>query len=135
MKTFRKWSTAEVVEEFNLHRDLENQYLESWMQPDTTPTAFDQQTLNYLQMRLNDRVYAWNEQDLATNFIGPILSLVDFNHSHYHSFRERELSVSYKEERLYSIVDLVVANGDFTPKRPYFFLNEKYTEEYSMSKK
>jgi len=124
MKTFSKWTTAEVVEEFNLQQDVENQRLESWTTVDELPTSFEQQLLNHLQKRLKDRVYAWNEQDLAINFVGPILSLIDFNGPQYHSFSERELSTSYKEERLYGLVDLVVASGLFVPKHPYFFLKE-----------
>jgi len=65
-----------------------------------------QHQLNHLQNRLEERIYAWNEQELAINFIGPVLSIVDFNGDQYHSFSERELSVLY------------------TPERPYFFLKE-----------
>jgi len=105
MKTFSKWTTEEVVKELQT-------------------TDYEQHQLNHLQNRLEERIYAWNEQELAINFIGPVLSIVDFNGDQYHSFSERELSVLYKKERLYGLVDVVVADGLFTPERPYFFLKE-----------
>jgi len=131
MKTFSHWTTAEVVREFNLYQDIGNPDLKEWTTAATDPTPFEQQLLDLLQNRLRDRIYAWNEYDLESNFIGPILSIVDFNQRHYHSFRERELSVTYKDERLYGLVDLVVADGDFVPERPYFFLNEYKRELHS----
>ena len=124
MKTFSKWTTEDVVKEFNLREDLDNQRLASWTTVDDQPSDFEQLHLNHLQHRLKERIYAWNEQELAINFIGPVLSLVDFNGNQYHSFSERELSTSYKEERLYGLVDLVIADGLFTPEQPYFFLKE-----------
>jgi len=131
MKTFSQWTTAEVVKEFNLWKDSNNLALKEWTTTETPPTAFEQQLLDILQLRLRDRIYAWNEYDLESNFIGPILSIVDFNERHYHSFRERELSVAYKNEKLYGLVDLVVADGDFVPEKPYFFLNEYKRELHS----
>ena len=124
MKTFSKWTTAEVVEEFKLHKDLDNRCLKAWTTTDIRPTDFEIQLLNHLQMRLHDRVYAWSERELAANLIDPILSVIDFNQDLYHAFWERELSVSYKDERLYGFVDLVVANGEFVPKHPYFLIQE-----------
>jgi len=107
-----------------LQEDFDNQKLASWTTVDEQPTNIEQHLLNNLQKSLKKRIYAWNEQELAINFIGPILSLVDFTSNQYNSFSERELSVSYKKERLYGLVDLVVADGLFTPERPYFFLKE-----------
>jgi len=124
IKNFSKWTIAEVVKEFNLRQDFKNQKLASWMTVDKQPTDFEQHLLNHLQNRLEERIYAWNEQELAINFIGPVLSLVDFNGNQYHSFSKRELSVLHKEERLYGLVDVVVADGLFIPERPYFFIKE-----------
>ena len=88
-----------------MHEQLNNPYLKSWTAVDTGLTDFEEQLLECLQRRLEDRIFAWNERELAMNFIGPILSMVDFNEDKNHAFSEQELSISYKDERLYGWVD------------------------------
>jgi len=124
MKTFSKWKIGEVEEEFQVREIIKSKLLHEWMCHQTTPSEFEQIQLQHLATLLQEGVYHWNEHELSMKFIGPLLTMVNFDQPNYHSFMQRELSAPYKNETLSGLVDMVVAQGRRDPKKPYFFIHE-----------
>jgi len=123
MKSFSKWTIAEVEKEFQVKQQSDYRLLETWLElADVTPSSTD--ALKYLQARLIKHVYDWNEQELKIRFIGPLLDLVDFDQADYQPFFERIISAPYKNEKLSGDVDCIIANGLRVPEQPYFFIHE-----------
>ncbi|MEM7532852.1 MAG: hypothetical protein AAF639_11795 [Chloroflexota bacterium] len=123
MKSFPKWTIAEVEAEFQLKLHKQHASLDNWLNHSSQSLPERTEWLNWLQTRLIDRVYDWNEFELKMKFIGPILDFVNFDQEHYQSFLERTLSAPYKDG-LSGEVDFVVATGTRVPHQPYFFLHE-----------
>lgn len=68
----------------------------------------------------------WNEQELQTKFISPLLMLVDFDDYslEFAAFAERGLTTVIKDTQINGKVDWMVASGRYEPKRPFFFVHE-----------
>ena len=131
MKSFSQWTIEEVEEQFELCQLRDSPLLADWMADRSPLSPVIQSQLEHLQQKLLQRVYDWNEQELLVYFIGPLLTLVDFEHELFHPFMERELSVILDGERLSGVVDFLVAQGHRSPKQPYFFLHEYKREQDS----
>ena len=83
MKSFRKWTIADVDDEFQLQQRQQSTLLDSWLEgiPEgvADQTLFPPAYLQRLQARLNLRVHDWNESELKMKFIAQLLDLVDFD--------------------------------------------------------
>ncbi|MCS7086561.1 MAG: hypothetical protein NZ534_10870 [Bacteroidia bacterium] len=66
----------------------------------------------------------WNEMDLRTMFIGPIISLVHFQGEGFSSFSNRTISAIVGEYEIFGEADWMVATGRAEPESPFFFLHE-----------
>ncbi|MEM7532952.1 MAG: hypothetical protein AAF639_12305 [Chloroflexota bacterium] len=131
MKSFSSWSIEEVEEEFDIYPEDESTLLDEWIDVTCEHSEFELSWLEYIRAPLEKRSYIWNEQELIANFIAPLLRLVNFEQTAYRGFLVRELSISYKNEKLSGEVDFMVAQGRHSPKRYYFFLHEyKRETEY-----
>ncbi len=84
MKPFPQWTLEEVEETFNLTACLENPQMQNWLITSSKPTENEAQTLAQLQRKLLRHGYDWNEQESIVYFIGPMLTLVDFDRERYH---------------------------------------------------
>ncbi len=131
MKTFLKWTIAEVEETFNLVMQKHRKRLEEWQTVTLKPAREEEKLLNGLREKLQDHVWDWNEWELKAKFILPLLLAVDFDEDNYQSFLERDISVEFDGEKLSGTVDFLVAGGRRYPKHPYFFLNEFKREHES----
>ncbi len=123
MKSFFQWTIEEVEETFQINPIEESVVLKEWLTPGCDVSSEEQRQLNELCHKLRLDVWDWNEFELEIKFIGPLVSLVDFDQQHYKSFWERHLSVAYNNETLSGKVDFIVAQGRRSPKHPFFFLN------------
>ncbi len=62
---------------------------------------------------------------LKIYFIAFLLDFIDFYQPSYRPFLERELSVSYAEDKkIWGVANFLVASGTQFPKEPVFFLHE-----------
>ena len=132
MKAFSKWTIEEVEEQFGVRQQRASSHMQAWLTVQEPPSATERETLELLRQKLERHVYDWNEQELIINFIGPLLTLVDFDHEVYHPFFGREISVEINQETLGGVVDFTVAQGRRSPKHPYFFIHE-YKKEFDSS--
>ncbi|MCI5192936.1 MAG: hypothetical protein D3915_07370 [Candidatus Electrothrix sp. AU1_5] len=126
MKSFSKWTIAEVEEQFNLRQCKQHELLSQWLNLDGTApvTPEVEHLLAAFRANLIDHVWDWNEWELKGKFIFPLLAAVNFDEEQYQSFIEREISVEIEEDVLSGKVDFFVAYGRRYPKRPYFFIHE-----------
>ncbi len=134
MKSFSKWTIAEVEERFELRQYREYALLNQWLDiKETAPvTPQDEHLLAEFRAKLLDHVWDWNEWELKGKFIFPLLAAVNFDEEQYQSFIEREFSVEIENDILSGKVDFLVANGRRYPKHPYFFIHE-FKKEHEAS--
>ena len=71
---------------------------------------------NYLQY--------YNEVQLKSQFISPLLSLVNFSTDKFKGWYERHLSGIVNNYELKGNTDFMVATGKLKPKKPFFFIQE-----------
>ncbi|RKZ66243.1 MAG: hypothetical protein DRQ99_10270 [Candidatus Parabeggiatoa sp. nov. 3] len=132
MKPFSKWTIAEVEETFNIVIQKNHERLTEWLSDVAVPTPAEESLLDRLRERLQDRVWDWNEWELKSKFIFPLLLAIDFDQEEFQSFIERDISVDIDNEKLSGTVDFLVASGKRYPKHPYFFIHE-YKKERELS--
>jgi len=121
MKSFSKWSTEEVEEEFQLVFQPESQAFQDWLQVSTEISSEEASFLHQLSRKLRYSVRDWNEEELKIYFIALLLDKIDFYQEQYRPFMERELSVEYGEnKRLWGFIDFLVAQGKHSPKQSFF---------------
>jgi len=134
MKPFEHWKYEELEITFGLKRLKNDPLLQQWEAASTTPNAYEQQTLDFLSEQLQSRADSWNEDELKFYFIGPLVSLVNFNGENYSGFNQRILAFNLKdvngdEVPMKGRVELMVAKGKQDPREPYFFLHEYKPEK------
>ncbi len=131
MKPFAKWTIEEVEDTFRVTLQKQSKILEQWLTVPSPPSRESAEQLDRLREKLVDHVWDWNELELTVKFIGPLLSMVNFDQESYQSFMNRDISVSYEEDTLGGTVDFVVARGKRSPKKPFFFIHEHKREKDS----
>ncbi|MCP4347511.1 MAG: hypothetical protein GY795_18555 [Desulfobacterales bacterium] len=124
MKPFAKWTIEEVEDTFGVTLQKQSKILEQWLTVRSSPSRESADQLDRLREKLTDHVWDWNELELTVKFIGPLLSIVNFDQENYQSFMNRDISVSYEQDTLGGTVDFVVAGGKRSPKKPFFFIHE-----------
>ncbi|OAD21694.1 hypothetical protein THIOM_002533 [Candidatus Thiomargarita nelsonii] len=133
MKSFSKWSTEEVEEEFQLVFQPESQAFQDWLQVSNEISSEEASFLHQLSRKLRYSVRDWNEEELKIYFIALLLDKIDFYQEQYRPFMERELSVEYGEnKKLWGFIDFLVAQGKHSPKQSFFFIHE-YKKELDSS--
>ena len=122
--------TQKLLEEiFNLKQVTQHQALQNWITPKSEVTPFEKQSLQYLKDHLLLCGQTWNETELRDQFIGPLISLVNFDNEKVRYFAERNLSALIDEWELSGRVDALIAQGRWEPKKVYFCMNEYKKEK------
>jgi len=128
---FSEWTRYELEKTFALTQ-VENHpvWNQWWLKAQLQIIdEFETQYLSRLQNILTYRVDDWNEAELAEQFIGPLLNLVNFNTHQFAIFAEREISGIIGEYELFGKPDAIIAQGRRKPEIPYFCLHE-YKREF-----
>jgi hypothetical protein len=124
-KSFEKWKTQEVQEEFGIHRNLnEPRYLTDWLHVSDSLSAEEIRISTRLQKKLLLMTEAWNEFDMSIVFIGPLFDLIDFQTNTYRTFFNHQLKAVIKNKEITGRVDCMLAKGWQIPQSPLFFLQE-----------
>jgi hypothetical protein len=99
--------------------------LQNWLASNYQLSPLEQTIIETYQANLMENVDAWNEQELALNFIGPIIALAGFGREkNFNAFSERYLTACFDEIELSGKVDGMIAAGKEEPEVPYFCLQE-----------
>jgi len=124
MKSFESWSFEDIEIAFSIERVKKHKLLTDWISTQKTLSDFEKRNVDNLLEQLCDNVETWNEDELKMQFIGPLLSLVNFNTGRYKSFTQRSLTLKTDTVETSGLVDLMVATGKARPREPFFFLHE-----------
>lgn len=128
---FSEWTRYSLEKTFAVIQVANHQVWEGWWarSQQQTVDSFEQEYLARLQNILTYRVDDWNEAELAEQFIGPLLNLVNFNTQHFAIFAEREISAIIGDYELFGRPDAIIAQGRRVPEIPYFCFHE-YKREF-----
>ncbi|TAE69652.1 MAG: hypothetical protein EAZ85_12645 [Bacteroidetes bacterium] len=130
MKSFEKWETEELILTFGIKPKNVMQKMQIWLEANFSCNETEQIIIDDLRNRLLYFVDYWNEQDLKSFFILPIINMIDFSKlTKYRTFMEHTFAANLKdingnEVNLRGRVEMVVATGEQRPRIPFFFLNE-----------
>lgn len=93
---------------------------------DVEVTNLENNKLATLCKKLNFYIRGWNETELREKFIAQIVEMIDFDNPELAiaAFSERFIEANYENKRVRGKADLMVANGEFRPEKPFFFLHE-----------
>ena len=124
-KSFEKWRTQEIEQEFGLVRNFNNpSYLHELLQNLPSVTSEETVALQFLQGKLLKMSEAWNEYDMSIAFIGPLLNIIDFQHRGYRTFFNYTLKTIINSKELGGRIDCMLAKGWQIPESPLFFIQE-----------
>ncbi len=123
---FKDCDKIYLEDTFALEQKMKHNLLSLWIENSKQYqiNEFENETTTRLQEKLLYRVEDWNEQELIENFVGPLLTLIDFNTLDFGLFANRELSAVVDNIRLTGTPDAIVAKGRRYPKIPYFCFHE-----------
>ena len=134
-RLFSDWTKEELEEAFTLTRLYDHAFFTRWFEQATSIAIkpFEREMLAQLQDILVKNADAWNELELSEYFIGPLLSLVNFNTDGLKIFTDRTIHAEVGEYELTGEPDAVIAKGHYSPKVPYFCFHE-YKREFEPKK-
>jgi hypothetical protein len=132
VQPFEKWEFDQLGQLFGLTRVYRGfEPLESFLTIDLpTITTVETVLITQLQNFLFENIDSWNEDELKSFFIIPLIQIVNFNKFQiYKSFTQRTLEAKIKDVKgnltlLRGRVEFIVATGVRSPQKPFFFLHE-----------
>lgn len=124
MPTFNELTLSRLEKRFGLQEVKEHELLTNWLASEASITDEEQTQLLKIQKKHSAYIYSYNESELTTKVITPIINLVDFETPYSWSFLQRELSAVIDGELLSGKPDLLIAKGTKDPDIPYFCLHE-----------
>ncbi len=123
--TFKDCTIVKLKKIFHIAQVDSLVSLQDWLSISYLPTDLEKIIIETYQANLLENVDAWNEQELALNFIGPIIALAGFGREKYfNAFSERMLEATFGEISLSGKVDGLIAAGKEEPENPFFCLQE-----------
>ena len=129
MLSFNECTLAKLDREFGLRQARQSRVLDDWLAGDASISDFERQALLTFRDKLDRNVYDWNETELAYNFIGPILAIVDYITERFNFFAERPLNGTVNGVLMGGKPDGMIATGFREPEMPYFCFKEYKREK------
>jgi hypothetical protein len=129
MRSFDTWNYEQVEDAFGISPVASLPEYENWLKAENCePNELESTMLEHYRKLLLKEAQNWNEDELKLFFIGPVLTLVDFNTNHFKPFTQRTLTIETETVSASGKVDFMLAKGKVLPKTPYFCLHE-YKQE------
>ncbi len=124
--TFKELTKNSLKQRFGLVQKMSSETLIQWFDNSKKQAIndFEQQSLLHLQKNLLKRCDSWNEFELSEWFIGPVLTLVEFDNDDNNLFAFHELKAVINDIELSGKPDVMFAQGIDSPQVPYFFFHE-----------
>ena len=126
---FRQCTATLLDKIFGLRKVFSSQLLDRWLQAEIELSEKEKSILENYQELLILNSDAWNEQELALYFIGPILGLTHFTEPYrFNLFAERRISAVVSghnaDVELSGEPDGLIATGYREPEVPMFAFTE-----------
>jgi len=124
--TFKQLTRNILKDRFGLIILRQHELLDDWIERANSKFISDleNQCLLNLQNTLIRRSESWNEFELSEWFIGPVLSLLNFDTDDYSLFAFREIVAQINDCELSGKPDVMFARGIDVPQIPYFCFHE-----------
>ena len=131
--TFRDCDLELLETLFGLEQVRYSEKLQEWLNQEAEITPLEKAIILHYQRILEYNLFSWNEQELAINFIGPLIGMLEFTTGKFNLFAERLLeetiqSVDNEDIRLSGRPDSLIASGRRSPKIPFFSFHEHKPE-------
>ena len=123
-KTFRECRLVWLEDTFGLDEVDKFPILENWLLEKAVITPYEKENLTHLQAHLDFNFRDWNEGELDSFFIGPMMSLVNFSNKKSNLFSDRLVDATVEDWRLYGKPDSFLASGRREPEIPFFAFQE-----------
>ena len=123
-KTFRECRLTWLEDTFGLDQVKPFPILDNWLSETSPILSYEKENLMHLQEVLDFNVRDWNEGELDSFFIGPMMSLVNFSNKKSNLFSDRLVGATVEDWRLYGKPDSFIASGRREPKIPFFAFQE-----------
>lgn len=125
-RTFKQLTDNFIRYELGFRRVFDIPVLNQWFELSKSQKIEDENTkvLQKLQNTLIVRGSKWNEFELSEWFIGPVLSLIDFNTDDVALFAFHDITSIVKNYELSGRPDVMIATGIDEPIVPYFCFQE-----------
>lgn len=129
MRSFDTWNYEQVEDTFGISPVASLPKFEEWLLAENcAPSELETVMLEHYRKLLLKEAQNWNEDELKLFFIGPVLTLVDFNTDLFKPYSQRTLTIETPTVSASGKVDFMLAKGKVLPKIPYFCLHE-YKQE------
>jgi hypothetical protein len=124
--TFKQLTRNILKDNFGLVQVRKHEVLNNWVELSKTQpiSDFERQNLLFFQRTLENRSSSWNEFELSEWFIGPVISLIDYNTEQFTLFACRDISAIVNNFELSGRPDVIIAKGIDSPQIPYFCFHE-----------
>jgi hypothetical protein len=122
--TFKDWTLTTLDKAFGLKQIWQCDLLQQWENTSISITDFEKTSLLNFQEGLIRAGRAWNEVELESKFISPLIVTARIEDEQIGYFLERPLSGIVGDYELSGVVDGVIATGFREPGIPYFCLHE-----------
>ena len=131
--TFRDCNLELLETLFGLEETTTSESLNTWLKQKPKISSFERAMILHYQELLDFNLSSWNEQELAMNFIGPIIGILKFTTTKFNLFAERPLeetlqSVDNEDIKLSGKPDSLIASGRRSPRVPFFSFHEHKPE-------
>ena len=124
--TFKQLTRDTLYFRLGLKQHRKHILLDQWLDlsKEQTVDEFEEKQLTRLQNTLLLRASSWNEFELSEWFIGPLLSMIEFNSEEISMFAFREITAVVNDIELTGRPDVMIAKGIDDPQVPYFCFHE-----------
>jgi hypothetical protein len=132
-KSFKYWTTQDLHEQFGIERIYTSTLLDDWVSANNIITEQETERLETLRLSLFKNAEFWNEEELKMMFIGPIIESVKIDTDKFRTFYDR--SVNVNDIQLNGTLDMMIATGFQTPRKPFFCVHERNAARYKQESK
>jgi hypothetical protein len=122
--TFGSVTLEKLMEIVNIKQAIDKSKFSKWFGYKYKLSEEESDLLEYLIEKNTLTLKFYNEIELTTKFISPILNKVDFDTEDFTGWYGHKISCELNNYILNGEPDFAVATGIMSPKEPYFFLHE-----------
>jgi hypothetical protein len=131
--TFKQCTISLLEKNLGIEQTLLSDTLNYWLNYQIAITESEKENLLEQQEVLIFNLLGWNEQELALNFIGPVVSMLRFKSKKFNLFAERTIEATLKavdgsDLMLNGKPDGIIASGFREPEMPFFSFHEHKQE-------
>ena len=124
-KSFEKWKSEEVQNEFHITRLFQEPlFLSDFLANLPVLNEVEKKAIDELQAQLLFMADVWNEYDMSILFVGPLFNIIKSQQINYRTFFNHTLKGILNNKEITGRIDGMLAKGRQIPQLPIFFIQE-----------